>query len=130
MNVISRLFDHYFKWVDRLGQVHIGFLLEALLLFGLPCLLCGIALAKGYRSIFLQALLLVVSVLLAATIPVYKMSIGGRITKGWFVAIAIVLLAFLPAILPSLVVPQLGAQKALRIMCYVVLVILFIANLF
>ena len=130
MDAISRLFDSYFDWANGLAQIHFGFLLEALFLFGLPCVLSGFALIKGNRSIFLQVLLFVVGMLLAASIPFYKLTISSRLARGWFIGIAIVLLAFLPAILPSVVVPQLGPQRKLRILCYVVLVLLFLFNLF
>lgn len=129
MDIITKLTNEYFNCVNGLPPVHFAFVLRALLLFGVPFSLCAWAFLRGNESVMVQSLLLVVGLMLAATIPVQKFTIENRFVKGWVVAIACVLVGFIPALLPSVLVRELGRQRKLRVVFYLILLGLFIANL-
>ena len=126
---ITRLIDGFFNWAGGLAPVHYSFLLRALALYGLPTLFCAMAFVQGNRSVLAQSLCCIAGVLLAASLPLHRITIDNRILRGWFLLLGTGLLAFLPAVLPALVVPTLGMQTKARIGEYIVLGVLFLANL-
>lgn len=113
MDAISKLFDEFFDWVAGLAQIHFSFLLRAMLLFGLPCLFCGWAFARGNRAVLGQSSF-AAGLLLAAAIPVDKLIVGNRLLRGWLLLLGSTLLLFLPSSLPALVLPTEGLQKRSR----------------
>ena len=129
MDALGKIFNSYFDWADGLAPIHFIFLLRALLLFGLPCLFCGWAFARGNRSVLVQSLCFAAGLLLAATIPVDKLIMRNRVLCGWLLLLGGTLLLFLPSILPALLLPTLGVQKKARVAGYVLLGVLFLANL-
>lgn len=130
MDIISRIFENFFQWAGSLQPATVNFLLRAVLLFGIPCLICRWTFARGSRFTMIQWLGLAVGVLLTALLPVEKVSIASPVARGCMVTILVVLLCFLPGILPSLVVPRVGAQRRLRLVFYLTLGALFLLNLF
>lgn len=129
-DVLTENLRTYFDWSGRVAPEHIGFLLRCLLLYGLPCLFSGWAFARGNRSVAIQAMCAATGLLLAATIPADHVTITNKFVRGWFIFLSVVLLAFLPALLPKLVIPQLGPQRKLQVIGYLVLVGLFISEVF
>lgn len=129
MDIISRTTDMYFTWAGCLSPVYVHGLLRTLFLFALPTVIVTALFARGNRSVFLQVLGCVIGVLLAMTVPVGLLDVQHRIVRGWLVALTMVLLAFLPAILAFLLVPNLGAQRKVRVGLYLLLGILLIAVL-
>ena len=129
MDIISRLFEHLENWIAGWQPSSLQFLLRLILLFLLPCTLCGVAFRRGSRSVFAQTLCAVCGVLLACTLPVQKWVFDNITLKTWMVVISVVVLAFLPAILPSLLAPTVGVQRRLQAVLYGALVALLLGNL-
>jgi hypothetical protein len=126
---ISRAFERFFDWAGSLAPIHYRFLLRALLLFGAPCVFCAWAFSRGSRSVLVQSLCFAAGLLLAATIPVNKLTVSNPTLRGWLLVLGGTLLLFLPSILPALVMRTLGMQKKARVAGYVLLGVLFLANL-
>jgi len=78
--------------------------------------------------VFAQTLCATCGLLLACTLPVQRLAINDLTLKTWIVALCVVVLAFLPALLPTLLTPTLGMQQRLRVLFYVALIGLFVAN--
>jgi len=130
MDAIGKLYQNFFDWAGGLAPIHFTFLLRALLLFSLPCVLCAWALASGNRTTPLQVLCAAVGTLLTAIMPVDKLTITSRQARGWLLLCGVVALAFLPGIFATLVVSTVGMQRKVRIFAYLALFVLFLANLF
>lgn|SRR5579859_1148134 len=129
MNVIGKSFEKYCIWIDHWSASQFSFILQAVLLFGLPTLLCFLVFQCGSRSVGGQSLFLVIGMLLAGTIPVEKIKIPNPLIKAWVLTICVLALAFLPGVLPTLITPTLGAQRKLRIGFWLLLAGLFLSNL-
>src|SRR2546430_569977 len=97
MNVIGKLFESYTTWIGSWTTARLSFFAQAVLLLGLPTLLCIAAFYRGSRSVFVQVLALVLGVLLAVSIPVDNFIPRSPVLKAWMFTICLVLLVFLPA---------------------------------
>lgn len=128
-DIISRFGNLLRDWIDGWPPSGIHFLIRAVLLFGLPLALTYAAFYRGSRSIFVQSLCVAVGALLALTLPIEWFRVRGATLKVWVVALCVVLLLFLPAVLPSFVAPTVGQQTRMRVILYVLLVILVLANI-
>jgi hypothetical protein len=129
LDIITRSGHALRDWIDGWNPSGIQFLIRAVLLFGLPLILAYAAFFRGSRSVFVQGLCLAVGVLLALTLPVESFHVSGATAKVWLVALCVVLLMFLPAVLPSFVAPTVGAQMRMRAILYALLVFLFLVNI-
>lgn len=129
MDIISRIFGSFYEGIYRLDPVHFNFLLKAIALFGVPCLLCYASFRRGSRSTLVQCLCLVAGILLASIIPVHRLEFASRVAKAWLFVFGSILLCFLPALLARFVVPTLGRQRLVRVIGYSLLVLLLIGNL-
>ena len=129
MDLLSKSFDEYFKWAAQLPAVYFIGLLRLVLTFGLPAVLTAMMFTRGNRSVFGQVLACVVGLLIAATIPAEWIEAHNRFVRGWIIALAGVVLLFLPGILAVLLVPNLGAQRLVRRALCVLLAVLLIAFL-
>lgn len=129
MNIIHKLFQNYCDWISGWTPSHLGFFVQAVLLFGLPTLLCLVLFQYGSRSVFLQTLAYAISLLLAAAIPAQEFLPPQPFLRMLIFTLCFVLLLFLPGLLPQLLTPQAGRQKKLRLIFYSILVGLFLANL-
>src|SRR5690242_8319842 len=105
-NIIGIGLKNYAAWIDRWTPAHLGFFVQAVLLLGLPTLLCFIAFQRGSRSVCVQTLAFVVGALLAASVPVERMIPTQPVLKAWIITVCFVLLNFLPAILARLLTPR------------------------
>ncbi|MGZ5506545.1 MAG: hypothetical protein ACXWKH_09220 [Limisphaerales bacterium] len=104
-------------------------MLQALLLFGLPTILCQVAFVRGSRLVPLQIVLCIAGFLVAASVPVEKFEFVNHTLRVWVVTLSIFLLLFLPRTLAGLLTPELGKQRKLRTAFVCVLGMLFLANL-
>ena len=130
MNIITKTFETYRTWIDGWSVPHLSFFLQAALLFGLTTLFCFISFQRGNRSVGVQVLSFVIALLSTSAIPVEKLVPQQATVKMWVFSLCFVALLFLPGILPTFLTPQLGAQQRIRKVFYIILCILFIANLF
>jgi hypothetical protein len=130
MNIIGKLFEKYCAWIAGWSPAHFGFFVQAVLLLGLPVLLCSGAFHRGSRSVFVQVAAFTAGMLLATAIPVEQFIPRQPVLKTWIFTFCLMLLIFLPGILPRLLTPQLGKQKKLQAILYIILAGLFLANLF
>jgi len=128
MDIISEISDSYSHWAASLSQKSFGFAIGAALLYLIPCALCAYARAKGSKSIFIQCLCLTFGVLLAISIPYHAIHISNPTARSWLISFCIVLVLFLPGILPRFVAPTVGSQHRLTVVGYGILVILFFLN--
>src|ERR1051326_2794421 len=110
MNVIGKLFGNYTAWIDGWTPAQFDFFAQAVLLLGLPTLLCFVAFHRGSRSVFVQTLAFVLGILLAVSIPVENLIPRAPILKAWILTICLLVLIFLPATLSRLLIPELGRQ--------------------
>jgi hypothetical protein len=67
--------------------------------------------------------------LVALSLPLHHVRIGSGMARLWLLTFAMLVVAFIPVLLPNLLLPTLGAQQRLRrvLVCAIVAVIL--ANL-
>jgi hypothetical protein len=130
MNVISRIFELSCQWVDHWSPARLGFLVQAVLLLGIPTVLCGAVFERCGRSGLIQVLALVTGVLLSLSIPVERLLPKIALLKSWLAILSVCVLLFLPDILSRLVTPNLGNQRRLCVALYGLLLVLFLANFF
>jgi len=130
MNVIQRIYEILSTWIGSWSDGRFSFFPQAILVLGLPALVCFAAFNRGSRSVMLQCLLFCVSVLAAAAIPVEKMLPRKAGPRTFLFAVCFTILLFLPAVLPTFLTRQRGNQARLRILFWLILLGLFLANLF
>src|SRR2546425_7203938 len=118
MDIIGQLFQKFYDATYELPPPVFYFVLRAVLLFGLPCAFCYTSFLRGNRSLLIQWLWCVGGFLIASVIPVHAIRIEHRLLKAWVVVLSIVLLIFLPAMLPNFLTPTLGAQRLFRVINY------------
>ncbi len=129
MDIITKYFLDCVRWVGNLSAAQFNFFVRATLCFGLPTLACYAAFLHGSRSVLRQCLCLVLSILLAMFLPLGWIANLDPRLKTVLLALSLTLLAFLPTLLPVLLVPQLGLQRRLRLFGYLALGALFLLNL-
>lgn len=128
-DVIGAILQWFYNVAAHLQPATFSFLLRATLLFCVPTALCYWSFLRGSRSLLVQWIWCLAGVFIATTIPVHAITIVHPIFKAWVVAISVLLLTFLPAVLPNFLTPTLGAQRIFRVLNYLGLGVLFIINL-
>jgi len=128
-DIISDIFQWFYTWTSELPPKTFTFLLRAALLFSLPSAFCYWSFLRGGRSVFVQWLWCLAGFLVASAVPVQVFTIEQRILKAWIVVLCVVLLVFVPGILPKFLIPTLGGQRLFRTMNYISIGVLFVINL-
>src|SRR5213083_1238033 len=90
-DVISEFFQGLFTFVQDLDPAFLSFVLRAIMLFGLPTMMCVYAFSKGNRSVPIQILCAIAGVLLAGCLPLEKVVIRNSMLKTFVLAICMVL---------------------------------------
>jgi hypothetical protein len=129
MDILSKLFGLLVDWATSLSPRTIQFWLRLDLLLVLPIGACAWTFRRGFRSVFVQILAGVVGALTALSLPLNHVRIESGLARLWFLSIAVLIVIFIPLILPSLLLPTLGAQQRLRKILVIAIGALVLANL-
>jgi len=129
MDILSKITVALVRHAAGLAPETIQFWLRLVCLLILPAGLCTWSFLKGHRSVFVQVLAAVIGLLLAISLPLENVRVSSGLVRLWILVIAFVLVVFLPAALPPLILPTIRAQRKLRIAIYGVVAVLVIANL-
>lgn len=129
MNIITKLFETVILFCAGLSPKTIQFWLQLDLLLVFPIGACALTLMRGFRSVFVQILAGLIGALTALSLPLHHVSIESGLARLWFLSIAILIVIVFPLILPSLLLPTLGAQQRLRKILVIAIGALVIANL-
>lgn len=129
MDIISKLTETLAAQAAALAPATIQFWLRLTLLLTLPAAACAGSFLRGYRSVFIQVLASMVGLLVAISLPLQHVSINSGLARLWVLVLGGVLVAFMPAALPPLIVPTLGDQQKLRKTIYAGVVLIILANL-
>jgi len=129
MDIIAKITDSLAGFAAGLSNETIQFWLRLVCLLILPAAICAWSFRQGYRSVFVQVLAAVFGLLLALSLPLEHLRIGSGMVRLWLLTFAVVLAAFMPAILPALTVRTLKAQRQLRAALYLAVGVLILANL-
>jgi hypothetical protein len=120
MNVndpLRHLYDVSVQWCWGLPDCQYYFLYRLVMLLAIPTILAGTAFRCGSRASMIQWLCLTVGVLLAFVVPLGDPPRNAHV-KAWTLVFAVLLLGFLPAILPTFLIRQYGPQSKLRLALY------------
>lgn len=128
-NLISELFESYCQWITGWQPRTTSLVVHAVVLIGMPTVMCLLAFLAGSREAGIQLLAAVAGALLAATLHVERWLPGTPVALAWVVTLSLVLLLIVPGVLPFFMARQKGAQRVLRVLFYSALVGLFMANL-
>ena len=129
MNIITKLFEALISFCAGLSVDTIQFWLRLDLLLVLPVSACAWTFMRGLRSVFVQILAGLIGALTALSLPLHHVRIESGLARLWFLSIAILIVIFIPLILPSLLLPTLGAQQRLRKILVIAIGALVTANL-
>jgi hypothetical protein len=129
MDILSQITRILTDQAAALSPATIQFWLRLILLLTLPAAGCAWSFLRGYRSVFIQVLVGFVGMLFALSLPLQCVSIPSGLARLWLLVLGGVIVAFMPAALPPLIVPTLGAQQKLRKALYVGVAGLILANL-
>ncbi len=129
MDIISKLTETLANEAAGLSAATIQFWLRLILLLTLPAAGCAWSFLRGYRSVFIQVLVGIVGLLVAVSLPLQCLTITSGLARLWLLVLGGVIVAFMPAALPPLIVPTLGAQLKLRKAFYAGVAVIILANL-
>lgn len=129
MDIISKFIESLAAQAAGLSVATIQFWLRLTLLLTLPAAACASSFLRGYRSVFIQVLAGTVGLLVAISLPLQRVSINSGLVRVWVLVLGGIIVAFMPAVLPSLIVPTLGAQQKLRKAFYAGVALIILANL-
>lgn len=125
-NVIKALSSRYTEWILWLDPSTFTFVLNATYLYGFPLLLCSLTYDGENTRFFRQWFMLLIGVLLAFMLPAGVPT--SPMLKTWVFTLALFGLMAMPAILPVFLVATPPFQNRLRIVLYLTLGLLFVAN--
>lgn len=129
MDIIAKITDALVRHAAGLAPETIQFWLRLVCLLIFPAGLCTWSFLKGQRSVFVQVLAAAVGLLLAISLPLQAVRLSSGLVRLWILVVAFVLVIFMPAVLPPLILPTLKAQRKLRTALYGTVVVLILANL-
>lgn len=129
MDIIAKITDALIRFAAGLAPETIQFWLRLVLLLALPTVACAWTFLQGHRSVFVQVLAVVFGGLLAISLPLQHVHIVSGLGRLWLLVFAFVLITFMPAALPPLVLPTLSAQRKLRTALYWTVSVLVFINL-
>lgn len=129
MDIITFIWKVYSDFTYNLSPAVFSFLLRANLLLLCPILAAFVGFSQlGLRSHRLQAVLMVIGILVASSVPLDRL-LEPSALRPWLVFFLLLGAWFLPVLFSFLAHPGLGTQvKVLRI-TRITLVILFVLNL-
>ncbi len=128
MDIFQRLFEWGIDLLYSVGSVHIHFLIRAVLVIGIPTVACWHFFDSGNRSLLGQWFVFLISFLTAVSLKIDHWRFPPHI-RMWVVSICLLLLVFLPAMLPYFLFRIRAHQNRARIVLYMVLILLFVFNL-
>lgn len=129
-DIISRGFRHLFDWVDQFAPATFYFPIKATLLLLVPYVLCSLYMQRQAPTVFSQSIICVAGVLIVSAIPVDHLRATNTFIKAWLWIGCLLVLPFLARMLPTVVVPTVGAQRKLSRLLLALLALLFVLNLF
>jgi hypothetical protein len=129
MDVLAKVTTALVRYAEGLSSQTIQFWLRLVCLLIFPVAASAWTFKRGYRSVFMQVSAGVLGGLVALSLPLHHVRIGSGMARLWLLTFAMLVVAFIPVLLPNLLLPTLGAQQRLRrvLVCAIVAVIL--ANL-
>ncbi len=129
MNLLAKITTALVNYAEGLSPETIHFWLRLLCLLTLPVVAAAWTFKRGYRSVFVQAAAGVFGALVALSLPLQRIEIKSGMARLWFLSFAILIVVFIPVILPNLLFPTLGAQQRLQKALVYTIAALILANL-
>ena len=129
MDVIAKIITLLIQFSEDLSPQTIQFWLRLVFLLTLPVAASAWTFNRGYRSVFVQVAAGFFGALVALSLPLHRVQINSGMARLWFLTFAVLVVAFIPLILPNLLLPTLGAQQRLRKVLIYTIAALVIANL-
>jgi hypothetical protein len=129
MDVLARFTTALVSYAEGLSPQTIQFWLRLLCLLTLPVAVCAWSFNRGYRSVFVQVAAGVLGALVALSLPLQHIEIKHGMARLWLLTFAVLIVTFIPLILPNLLLPTLGAQQRLRKALVCTVAALIAANL-
>jgi len=129
MDVLAKFTTTLVSYAEGLSPQTIQFWMRLVCLFTLPVAASAWTFNRGYRSVFIQVTAGVLGALVALSLPLQHVRIQNGIARLWLLTVAILIVTFIPLILPNLLLPTLGAQQRLRKALVCTVAALILANL-
>ena len=129
MDILSYIWEVYSSLTCNLPVSVFSFLIRANLLLLCPIAAAYIGFHQGLRSQKIQAILMIIGVLIAISIPLYRVVLTPSIWRPWLTLILVLGCWYLPIAFSFLAHPHFGTQ--LKVIKYTRLIIagLFLINL-
>ena len=129
MDVLAKFTTTLVCYTEGLSPQTIQFWLRLVCLLTLPVAASAWTFKRGCRSVFIQVTAGVLGALVALSLPLQQVRVQNGMARLWLLTFAILIVTFLPVILPNLLLPTLGAQQRLRKALVCTVAVLIIANL-
>jgi hypothetical protein len=129
MDVLAKFTTTLVCYAEGLSPQTIQFWLRLVCLLTLPVVASAWTFKRGYRSTFIQVTAGLLGALVALSLPLQHVRVQNGMARLWLLAFAILIVTFLPVILPNLLLPTLGAQQRLRKALVFTVAALILANL-
>lgn len=129
MDVLARFTTSLVRYAEGLSPQTIQFWLRLVCLLTLPVAAAAWTFKRGYRSVFVQVSAGLLGVLVALSLPLHHVRIESGMARLWLLTFAILIVAFIPVLLPNLLLPTLGAQQRLRKALVLTVGAIILANL-
>ncbi len=114
MDILTYLYQLYVKWCGNLPDASFALVVRLFLLLTLPFVFGALAFKYGSRSTMAQAAVFLLGVMTALAFPLTPFLAMGPHLRAWAMAFSILVIGFLPAALPTYLVPYFSWQKKLR----------------
>ena len=129
MDVLAKFTTTLVSYAVGLSPQTIQFWLRLVCLLTLPVVASAWTFNRGYRSVFMQVAAGVLGALVALSLPLRDVRIQNGMARLWILTFAVLIVTFIPIILPNLLLPTVGAQQRLRKALVCTVAGLIIANL-
>jgi len=129
MDVLAKLTTSLVHYAEGLSPQTIQFWLRLVCLLTLPVAASAWTFRRGCRSVFVQVSAGVLGVLAALSLPLDRVRIDSGMARLWLLTLAILIVTFIPVLLPNLLLPTLGAQQRLRKALVLTVGAIILANL-
>jgi hypothetical protein len=130
MDLITWFWKVYVNLCGSMGPATFCLIARLYLITGLCFLAMGAAYRYGNRTTFAQLLAAVFGLLVATSISMDGFVAMRPVVRAWFIALGGVVIGYLPAYLPFLLVRKRGLQSDLRVIFYVLLGSILVLHLF
>ncbi len=129
MDILIRLRDFWISFISWLSPSITSFIIRIGLMLLITYLLLTLMWLRVYRSVFTQACVAVIGVIIALYIPTGVYGDASPGSLAFTVTFFLLCIIFLPNLIPSLLVPRYGTQLKIKRIIKRAIWILFILQI-